>query len=454
MNTNIKSLIIFFSMLTLTACEKFVDIEPKGQLIPSALTDFRMLLDEVQKMNFTGSIGELSSDNMYYNDIDFQNLSNTFEKNTYTWNKSIYLPSDQATDWNTPYERIYTTNVILEGLEKTNEGSMVERNTVKGEALFHRSIALYEVVTLYAGIYNESTANDEKGVPIRTSSDVFAVSERPTLKETYEQVLNDCEEAANFLPARAEIKTRASKSAAYALLARVYMDMELYDKALENALNVLEIQDDLLDYNDIDVFASPRFPELNAEVIMHFTLPNFAYSFDWTVPINQDLYDLYDDNDLRKTLFFDVYDPGSGVESAFFSGSYGGWWPRFTGLANDEIYLVAAECYARQKDYTQALSYLNQLLEKRYVNGTYVPFESTDETEILSKIILERRKELVARNTRWNDLKRYNRDSYFAITLERTVAGQTYTLPPNDPRYVFPIPQTVIAATGMEQNER
>src|SRR5687767_4212079 len=154
MNAIIKSSIIFLLSLVFTACEKFVDIEPKGQLIPSTLKDFRMLLDQVQKMNFTGSIGELASDNMYYNDLDFQGLSNTFEKNVYTWNKDIYLPSDQATDWNVPYERIYTTNVILEGVESINTGNEVEKNTIKGEALFHRGLALYEVASLYAGAYN------------------------------------------------------------------------------------------------------------------------------------------------------------------------------------------------------------------------------------------------------------------------------------------------------------
>lgn len=454
MNRKINYILLLSLTLMFSACEKFVDIEPKGQLIPSTLADFRMILDQVQKMNFTGSVSELAAGDLYHNDLDFQSITNAFEKNAYTWSKDIYLPNDQATDWNVPYSRIYNANVILEGLEDISGGSETEKNTIKGEALFQRGMALYEVATLYAPLYEAATAATLKGVPIRTASNVFAISKRPTLQETYDQVLKDVELAATLLPAQAKFKSRSSKAAAYGLLARIYVGMSRYDKALENALKQLDIQDGLMDYNDLDRFAYPRFPTMNEEVLMHLTIPNFAYSFDYKFPVTEAFYNLYDAKDLRKTFFFDVEDPGTGVLTVTFGGNYGGAWSRFTGLATDETYLIAAECYARNGDYTKSLFYLNSLLEKRYVKGTYTPLVSTDETEILKKIILERRKELVARNIRWTDLKRFNRDARFAQTLQRTVAGQTLELPPNDPRYVFPIPQTVIAATGMDQNPR
>src|SRR5690606_15363860 len=118
-------------------------------------------------------------------------------KNAYTWKKDIYIASDQATDWNVPYDRIYNANVILEGLEKIDNARELKKNTIKGEALFLRAIALYEVVSLYAGSYDPATATTQLGVPIRTSSDVFEVSSRPTLQKTYDQILADLTEAAN-----------------------------------------------------------------------------------------------------------------------------------------------------------------------------------------------------------------------------------------------------------------
>ncbi|HEY8388869.1 MAG TPA: RagB/SusD family nutrient uptake outer membrane protein, partial [Parasegetibacter sp.] len=367
---NFKYIIILISFCGFASCEKFVDIQPKGQLIPSTLSDFRMLMDRVQFINFTGSIGELAADNMYYNDIEFQQLSNTFEKNTYTWNKEIYTPNDQATDWNVPYERIYTANVVLEGLETLTDARDSEKNALKGEALFLRGIALYEVVSLYAKSYDPATADTDLGVPIRTSSDVFEVSQRPVLAATYKQILDDIKMAETLLPPSQEFKTRASKVAAQALLARIYLSMGNYEDALDNALAVLQAQPNLINYNNIDPFNWPKFSENNAEMVYFATVPNFAYSFDFSVPIDEALYLMYDDNDLRKTLFFDVYTPpGATLPTIGFSGNYSGSWNRFTGIATDEIYLIAAECLARDHEFAESLKHLNKLLENRYVQG-------------------------------------------------------------------------------------
>jgi len=72
------------------------------------------------------------------------------------------------------------------------------------------------------------------------------------------------------------------------------------------------------------------------------------------------------------------------------------------------------------------------------------------------KIILdEKRKELpFTGNSRWEELRRLNKEQAFAKTLTRFVNNQTYTLAPNDNRYVWPIPDQEIRLTGMAQNPR
>jgi hypothetical protein len=124
-------------------------------------------------------------------------------------------------------------------------------------------------------------------------------------------------------------------------------------------------------------------------------------------------------------------------------------------LATDEIYLIRGECYARAGNKDAALTDLNTLMIKRWKNnGTWVPFTATDANDALGKILTERRKELCFRGTRWSDLRRSNKEAQFAITLTRVVNLQTYTLPPNDQRYVLPLPPDVIRLTGMPQNPR
>lgn len=440
-------------LLTTTSCEKFVDIQPKGQLTPSTVEDFQMLMDVVQHMNFSGTIATLASDELKLQDLDFQKLGNAYEKNSYVWEKEIYREEDVAADWNIPYVRVYNANIVLEGLQTTKTGSQLERDNVKGQALFHRSSAFFELAQLFAKKYSSSSAATDLGIPLRTSSNVMEVSTRPTLQQTYDFILSDLLEALTLLPSKGLKSTRASKVSTHALLARVYLSMDKYAESLAHALEALKIQPDLLNFNELSPFQWPRFKELNKETIFFETAPFNGYSFQML--INKDLYDQYEENDLRKSLFFNSYvNTTNNLLTINLGGHYGGSFGRFTGIATDEIYLIAAECYARTNNLDEAQNYINHLLRTRYATNKYVAFKSDNQDKTLLKIIQERNKELIGRNRRWFDLKRLTTDPKFAITLQRTVQGKTYTLLPNSDRYVYPIPTTVINASGIKQNTR
>jgi hypothetical protein len=118
------------------------------------------------------------------------------------------------------------------------------------------------------------------------------------------------------------------------------------------------------------------------------------------------------------------------------------------------LYLIRAECYARAGNISSAMSDLNTLLKTRWVSGTYTDMTATTADEALGKVLIERRKELLMRGQRWTDLRRLNKDSRFAVTLQRVINGTTYTLPPNDLRYTLLIPYNVIQISGIQQNPR
>jgi len=163
------------------------------------------------------------------------------------------------------------------------------------------------------------------------------------------------------------------------------------------------------------------------------------------------LYNSYHPDDLRKPVFFMDY-AGFNV----FKGCYSDapWYP-FNGLATDEVLLTRAECRARKGDASGAMADLNMLLQKRWRNTvTYTSLTATDAEDALRKILTERRKELCFRGIRWTDLRRLNKDPRFAITLKRVVGSHEYTLPPDDKRYVYPIPNDEIVFSGVEQNPR
>lgn len=137
-----------------------------------------------------------------------------------------------------------------------------------------------------------------------------------------------------------------------------------------------------------------------------------------------------------------------------FRGSYLGSGLSFHGTTVAEMLLVRAECAVRSGNTEVALADLNTLWEKRYVNGSYPQIDLSNPKDILDLVLLERRKELIGRGARWMDLRRLNLDPERAEVLSRSINGVTYTLSPNDPRYVLPIPDYIVQATGIAQNER
>src|SRR5690606_32955981 len=132
--------------------------------------------------------------------------------------------------------------------------------------------------------------------------------------------------------------------------------------------------------------------------------------------ISYDLLDLYDDIDIRKEAFF--REKSEGIWA--FKGGYHGQTNNtfFNGLATDELYLIVAECHARNGDVAKSLEALNYLLKHRLRSTSFQPLIIGDPDVLLTYVLEERRKELLMRGIRWTDLRRLNRYGEFAKTLK------------------------------------
>jgi tetratricopeptide (TPR) repeat protein len=264
------------------------------------------------------------------------------------------------------------------------------------------------------------------------------------------------------LPDEIEHQTQPSKAAAYALLSNVYLSMRNYPLALENATNSLDVYNNLLDYNTLPPaipYGDPVFGQYtNPEVLFHHRRESSIGYLDARGIVNIDLYNSYDSDDLRPDIFFSDA-AGNGYQ---MWENYGGnYYEFFDGLAVDEMYLTRAECYARSGNIDLALNDLNDLLEKRYATDAFVPYNSVDFTTVTATqlVLQERRKELIFRGIRWSDIRRLNKENdpnYAVGPLVRTFEGstETITLPVNDLRYAFLIPQESIDKSGLKQNPR
>lgn len=424
-----------------TSCKKFLDEKPDKRLkVPTTVDDYQTLLDGSFDMNLsTATSGILSADDYYQTLADFNGMD-IYQRNLYTWEDNS-ISDNAPNDWSSSYGQVYNANITLEGLEKVAKTGLNESkwNNVKGSALFYRGRVFLEAATLWAKAYDNATAATDPGVPLTMTSDFNQKTTRPSVKETYDRILLDLKAAAHFLPKNAVNNIRPSKAAAYAYLSRTYLSMRDYPNAGKYADSALQINSALLDYATLGMMYLYK----NPEVVILFTT-DFG-RIDFKIP--KDFYDSYSSNDNRKSMFFDMNRDGS----IFYSNTED-YTSYFTGIANDELYLTRAECFARADNTIDAMKDLNTLLKKRI--SRFTDLTAVDAKAALKLILTERRKELVMRGTRWMDLKRLNKEPEFQETLKREAKGVTYTLPPNDPRYALPIPNKIVKLAGIPQNIR
>ena len=445
------------------SCQKFVDIKrDSSQAFIETTTDCQLLLNSYTDMNIGyPSDGEASADNYYLNDAGYLASSTTQEdRDLYTW-QSFAMRAAAQPQWQAPYKIVYLSNLVLEALQKIDGADPAVKNDLRGQALFFRAFCFWQIAQLYAKPYSTSTAGQDLGIPLRLSSDINGMSERGTVEQTYSKITDDLLEAVNLLSPLFTVASRPNKCAAYAMLARVYLSMEDYPKALVNATSALQMNNQLLDYSTLNTTSNAPFTRFNKEVVFHSIMTgrgvtlNPGSATSNIAKIDLSLVSSYDANDLRRTLFFKA-NSGSHAGSFRFTGNYEPVTTPtlFNGLATDELYLVRAECYARAGNVVLAMADLNTLLRTRWKIGTYTDMTAANAEQALTRVLSERRKELLMRGLRWTDLRRLNKDSRFAITLTRTVNGSTYNLPPNDARYTLLIPYEVINNSEMEQNGR
>lgn len=451
-----RILLFFILMVLITpGCKKFLDEKPyeKQETIEN-LEDLQKLLNNEPALNQKNpKAAEISADDYYLTDVGWKGL-NDFDKRIYTWDKHNLFPEDPNNDWSNTYAVVKTANIVLYHMDKVSRtpGDEDEWRNIKGQALFLRGYAFLQAASIWTVAYDDATAHTTLGIPLRLDPDDNIPTTRSTLKQTYDQIIGDLKAAADLLPLLPRGIVYPSKAAAYAVLARTYLSMGKYTDMGAYADQCLKIKATLKDFNAIQEHPITGYPfapiySNEEEIIMAGVMATTQALNPAIARIDSGLYALYNENDLRKKLFF----RNSGNNTFCFRGSYTGSWTLFTGLATDEVYLMRAEYYARSGKVSDALNDLNILLQKRFVKGTFVPPFVNSQKALVMLILTERRKELIMRGLRWIDVKRLNKENA-GIVLKRVVEERIYTLTPNSPGYAMPIPEDVIRLTGIKQN--
>ncbi|UII25396.1 RagB/SusD family nutrient uptake outer membrane protein [Fulvivirga maritima] len=402
-----KNIVLIMLIITVLAgCDDYVDIRTEGEVVPKRTINYRYLLNYTNKFDKTYRPVDIASD-----DIDLMNDSQVasldasdfyrVHLNAYAWADSIYYQDEPDTDLVLMYQALYYSNVIINEVVDSEDGTEAEKMAIRGEALVHRAYALLTLGNIFGPAYDEQTANTDLSIPVFTTPTIDENIKRATVSRLYEVVINDLKEAANAgLPSRNSGRSIAypSEASAYALLARTYLYMGNYDAALTNAQIALDHQNSLLNLEDYENEAYPN-KQFDPELILS---KSSNQTYRWAplvLTLSDELLDLFDDGDLRYSIFTAPatmastdYTEGRVYYKEFLTGE-----ERNGGPTVPEMMLIKAECLARSNQYEAAMETINELRVHRFRAGEYTPLTATDAEDALRKVLQERRRELMCK---------------------------------------------------------
>lgn len=427
--------ILLLTTLFVGCSDDYLDVLPKGQAIPENTDQLAEMLNATDDINNHGANFGYITDQVWLSPT----YARDYELKNYIWSDFPYDEITNDDNWNKSYQAIAIASYVINNINEADKGEMYDPVYTKARALFIRANAYFILVNSYAKHYNASTAFADLGVPLILEYDVTQKKPRATVEEVYEQIFSDLDACLDDLVDDVQFRTDQSKAAAYALYTRIYLFQEEYELAADYARMALDAYDYLYDMNNVSEInpGNPGYgligfdgnPKSSYESIYGISTQGGAVPW-----FSTDAYNEYSDSDFRKTFW--AQDP-----VGFYYPDEGHLFIVNKGYAPDASFTVPEAilnyCEALLKkdtpDKVTALTYLNMLRDNRYVTGTI-----HDDSDLLASVMKERKLEFVCSALRWWDMKR------LGVTVTHEWEGQTYTLTPESPNYVFAIPPNVM----------
>lgn len=138
-------------------------------------------------------------------------------------------------------------------------------------------------------------------------------------------------------------------------------------------------------------------------------------------------------------------------KSGYLLSRFGQGYFNGAGLTTCEVYLIKAECLARQvtgNDFSTAMDVLNKVRKTRILPEIYQPLQASTLTEAIDLIRRTKDNELIFTIVPFADARRFNAEGTFARALSKTWEGQTYTLTPASHLWIMPFPAGAVQNPG------
>ncbi|KKX47884.1 MULTISPECIES: RagB/SusD family nutrient uptake outer membrane protein [Sphingobacterium] len=434
MKKNLLYIGLLVGGLLSTSCNKYLDIQPVGTVVPTTEADFRALMFSGYKVYPEHkSYLNLRTDELLLDEFstDLATL-----KDLYLWNDQNPDRNTQSMAWETLFKSIfYANHIIAEAKDKAGDTDAVKQ--IRAEAYLLRAYAHFELLNTYADNYNAATAATDRGVPISIKVDLEQLFAPATVEKVCAQILQDMEDASALLQVQDQatnVKYRFSRRAYEAFEARLRLYRGEWELATKAADKGLAINANLENLNEVGSKLPNDFE--SKEMIQAWEEVGKT-NVSRSTYISPSFMAKYKAGDLRVNRYFQK------LGSDYVSKKGGD--NRFNvTFRNAELYLIKAETAARLGQKEQAIAALTTLLKNRLTATAFttaqVKLATLSNAELIMFILDERARELALEGLRWYDLKRTTRPK-----IVHSYQSKDYTLIQNDPRYVIRYPKEAIS---------
>jgi len=434
MKKNLLYIALLAVGLSAASCNKYLDIQPVGTVIPTTESDFRALMvSAYTAYPAHKSILNLRTDELL---VDEWSADISSIKDHYLWNDQNPDPNTLPMAWERLYQTIfYANHVIAEAEKKAGNSTNVQQ--IRAEAYLLRAYAHFELLNTYADQYNPATASTDRGVPISIKIDLEQLFEPATVEQVYQQIFEDLKQAELLLQetdSAPQVKYRFSKRAFYAFESRIRLYRGEWALAAAAADQALAINADLENLNE----ESSKLPNHYQSKEMIQAWENVANpTITRSTFLDPEFLKKYSAGDLRVARYFQRV----GGEIKIFKGGSDQFKSTFR---NAELYLTKAEAAARLGQKEEAIKSLTTLLKNRLTAEAFAAAQSQlasfSAEQLLTYSLEERAREFAVEGLRWYDLKRTSRPQ-----IVHEFNFKSYTLNQNDPRYIVRYPKEAIS---------
>ncbi|MGJ1499763.1 RagB/SusD family nutrient uptake outer membrane protein [Sphingobacterium spiritivorum] len=440
----LKITILAVLTASFSSCGKdFLEVVPKGVAIATKTSDYELLLNKsglewVEVSTHVVMPDVLAGYEPRYTP-GLYGLGGRHFMRAFEYQDDIYLPESKTSEMSL-LDQMYHYNKVINEVMKSTGGNDAQKKALHSEARVARAWLHFLLVNYYGKPYDAATAATDPGIPLFTVADVTQTTfTRASVQAVYDLIIADLTEAIPNLSPRIISRFRISRSTGEAMLGKVYMNMQRFDKALPLFASVIsnlsnaDIPVRLYDFNTEfsaggtflpvhPVYGPNRIDVATDEEVLYikYSYNNFNY-YASGAPINPQTSALYSPADLRLK-FLSKFPFSSTVAYPHNMMRGIGKIGNDMGVNVPDILLLKAECESRAGQLGNAVNDLVAFRKKRMNNtvagAADIPANVAGDKIALTKYILEERiREYATTGERWWDMRRLSVDETYKSTV-------------------------------------